>query len=205
MGMIHESAQVQRRRVACALAVAAATLVLASSLSACAPKQSQADASSAKNGDAAMTVAWSADMECSSCHAQEVGSESDSACLASKHESASCESCHGTAESLADAHASASAEATMPTKLSKEHAIDEDTCLSCHGSWDDLAGKSADVTVLTDANGTTVNPHAMDRTGDHAAISCTTCHSVHEAEADQKEYCLSCHHEDVFECRTCHE
>lgn len=186
-------------------AVTAATFAVAGLLGACAPQQQQADASSGEGADAAITVAWSTDMACSSCHAREAGTESDTACLASKHAADSCESCHGAAESLADAHAGASADASMPAKLSKEHAVGEETCLSCHGSWDELAAKSADVTVLTDADGTTVNPHAMDRTGDHAGITCTSCHSVHEAETDQKELCLSCHHEDVFECRTCHE
>lgn len=207
MGMNHGTVQARSRRaaMATAVAVAATTFAIAGLLSACAPKQQQADASSGEGADAAIAVAWSADMACSSCHAHEAQTESDTACLASKHEADSCESCHGTAEGLAGAHANASADASMPTKLSKEHAVSEEACLACHGSWDELAAKSVDVTVLTDADGTTVNPHAMDRTGDHAAITCTSCHSVHEAETDQKELCLSCHHEDVFECRTCHE
>lgn len=206
-----ESDHVRAHRTAFAKATATAAFVGALALSAawlmggCAPQQSQANASDEKEGGSAITVAWTPDMECSSCHAQQVQSESDSACLASKHEASSCESCHGSADNLASAHEGASADATMPKKLSKDNAVGEDACLSCHGTWEDLAAKSAEVTVLTDADGTVVNPHAMDRTGDHAVITCTSCHSVHEAQADQKELCLSCHHEDVFECRTCHE
>lgn len=183
-----------------------AVLLVALGLAAgCAPQSAPSGEASAQQGSDAVQVAWTSDMECAACHAAEEASSSDAACLAAKHPNATCESCHGTADSLAGAHANASATAEMPKKLSKENAVSEDVCLSCHGSWDDLAAKSADVDVLTDAQGTTVNPHAMDRTGDHSSITCTSCHTVHEAEGDQKQLCLSCHHEDVFECRTCHE
>ncbi|WP_232050889.1 cytochrome c3 family protein [Arabiibacter massiliensis] len=187
-------------------AATVAVLVAALGLAAgCAPQSVQPDQAAAQQGGDAVQVAWSPDMDCASCHAVEEASASDASCLASKHPAATCESCHGVADSLATAHANATATAEMPKKLSKENAVPEDTCLSCHGGWDDLAAKTADVDVLTDADGTTVNPHAMDRTGDHSSITCTSCHTVHEVEDDQKQLCLSCHHEDVFECRTCHE
>lgn len=191
----------------CVLAgVAAGVLIVAACMAAgCAPQSAQSGDSSGKGADAATQVAWTPDMDCASCHATEEASASDANCLASKHPAATCESCHGTADSLADAHANASATAEMPKKLSKEHAVSEETCLSCHSSWDDLAAKTTDITTFTDSHGTTVNPHAMDRTGDHSSITCASCHTVHQAEEDQKQLCLSCHHEDVFECRTCHE
>ncbi len=171
----------------------------------CAPRQTEPAPSGQGGDNSVVTVAWTPDMECSSCHVKEAESSSDTACLASKHGEATCESCHGSADLLAAVHTDASASSEMPTKLSKSNEVSEEACLACHGSWDELAEKSVEVTVLTDADGTVVNPHSMNRTGDHQVITCDSCHVEHAPEKDQKELCLSCHHEDVFECGTCHE
>ena len=61
--------------------------------------------------------------------------------------------------------------------------------------------------VLTDMNGTIVNPHALPESADHAEVSCVSCHQMHAAGSIEKKAqraCASCHHADVYECYTCH-
>lgn len=137
---------------------------------------------------------------------------SNSACLASKHQAqgAKCTTCHNDATTLASVHADMST-AKVPTKLSKT-TVDNSVCLGCHGSWDALAAKTTNVTVLTDANGTVVNPHsitsaAIDVKGQHDKIQCVDCHSMHTTDTADTlgpAECLSCHHQNVYQCGTCH-
>ena len=86
--------------------------------------------------------------------------------------------------------------------------LEASVCLSCHDQ-DEIAAESSSCTALSDAQGTTVNPHELPETDTHGQIACTDCHSMHEEQTDlqgdAKAYCMSCHHADVFECYTCHE
>ena len=74
--------------------------------------------------------------------------------------------------------------------------------------WEALAELTDGSDVLVDSEGTVVNPHDLPTVSDHAAITCIDCHKVH-AEADAaktaRSLCRTCHHEDVFECYTCHD
>ena len=107
----------------------------------------------------------------------------DAACLAATHaaEGTTCATCHTDESGLASAHENATPDEAKKraTKL-RSTTIDEAACLSCHGSYEELAAKTADLALLTDSEGTTVNPHAMPENEDHApptapaATSCTT-------------------------------
>lgn len=71
-----------------------------------------------------------------------------------------------------------------------------------------LISATAACTVLTDENGTTVNPHDLPAVEDHASITCVTCHKGHSDDTIEEsavKACALCHHENVFECYTCHE
>ena len=108
---------------------------------------------------------------------------------------------------LAKQHEGASSDDRMPSRL-KQTTVEASVCLSCHDQ-DEIAAESSSCTALSDAQGTTVNPHELPETDTHGQIACTDCHSMHEEQTDlqgdAKAYCMSCHHADVFECYTCHE
>ena len=127
-------------------------------------------------------------------------------CLAATHKSLGCTTCHADEEKLTKVHDGVAADDKMPRRL-KKAKIDEATCLGCHGSYEELAKTTADSKVLTDKNGTTVNPHAVPKSESHDALNCVSCHTVHEAaevaEVAQNE-CRTCHHADVYTCGTCH-
>lgn len=194
-------------RVACAVMGAMSILVLA--LYGCQPAQTSGTAS---KSDAAATESitltdWSPSTDCATCHSNEVSSEADTACAASKHASLSCADCHSDTEKLAKLHNGTSSDDRQPTRL-KQTEVSSEVCLGCHDQ-SELAQKTASVTALTDSNGKTVNPHDLPATETHQAITCTNCHTMHseqtDLDSDAKSYCTSCHHADVFECYTCHQ
>lgn len=135
----------------------------------------------------------------------------DSACLAATHaaEGSTCDTCHTDESGLTKAHENATPDEAKKraTKL-RSTTIDESACFSCHGSYDELAAKTADLALLTDTDGTTVNPHAIPENDDHADTDCASCHVMHTsepAEESASEYCESCHHAGVYSCHTCHD
>ena len=72
--------------------------VIALALTACAPQSNENGAASADDAkETPITVAWSADSECGTCHATEQASYDDAACVASTHEGQACISCHADA------------------------------------------------------------------------------------------------------------
>lgn len=95
----------------------------------------------------------------------------------------------------------------LPTELSAT-TVSQDVCLGCHEKAR-LAEAAVGVAVLTDSNGTVVNPHDLPANDDHAKnVSCVSCHKGHDTEAvDQTApaVCLGCHHQDVYQCGTCHQ
>ena len=105
-------------------------------------------------------------------------------------EGETCASCHPDNAALASAHEGALPSSTMPKRLTKTK-VDDTLCLACH-----------------DQEELVENPHALPETENHTAIACSDCHKMHSPETaaeTAKAKCLSCHHEDVFECNTCHE
>lgn len=135
-----------------------------------------------------------------------------------------CLACHGgpvTTPDRAAAEKAAGDKGTADAKVPAEKDADPkaDAAVKDSGSkdsdsadknagWEVLAALTADSEALVDAEGTVVNPHALPEGAGHEAISCTDCHKVH-TEADPVKTatakCRSCHHEDVFECYTCHD
>ncbi|MFQ8867464.1 MULTISPECIES: hypothetical protein [Eggerthella] len=116
-----------------------------------------------------------------------------------------CSQCHADVAALSAAHEGATAEKAAKAVL-KTTTVDVATCESCH-SQDEVEVVTAGVTVLTDMNGTIVNPHALPESADHAEVSCVSCHQMHAAGSIEKKAqraCASCHHADVYECYTCH-
>jgi cytochrome c553 len=192
-------------------------------LAACAPQQATetSDGEAISNGqpgvayndtndeassEEASLPAWTTASDCESCHTAEVESGESSAYVYSLHIANPCTTCHtDTGGQLAAAH-DAYATAKQPTKL-KQTSIEISVCESCH-SVGDLKGLTASTTVLTDANGTVVNPHELPSHKDHTGIDCSSCHKMHKSDpADDTAtaVCSSCHHQDVYECGTCHE
>lgn len=157
----------------------------------------------------AATVEWTPETDCLTCHtAQDPGTEDPTApAVLHAANGADCITCHDDAAGLATVHEGATADAKMPQRL-RTTKVDEALCLSCHNK-DELAAVTAESTVLTDKNGLTINPHDLPTVGAHSSITCTNCHVAHESSAglsaNAMANCTKCHHEEVFECNTCHE
>ncbi len=106
-------------------------------------------------------------------------------------------------------------EAAAPTATPSENKAqaDADSTKGADQEQDEpgrtaLIAATADSTVLTDEKGTTVNPHDLPAVEDHASINCIDCHKGHSSdtiEVSAMKACTLCHHENVFECYTCHE
>jgi hypothetical protein len=158
----------------------------------------------------AAAFTWSNDSECSVCHITEAQSLSNSATQAALHEAEGldCATCHVDAQALTAAHKDATSSSKMPIRL-KTTKVEAETCLTgCHESLEMLAATTESSTALTDSEGKVVNPHELPQGGDHSIIRCVSCHTVHTDEPvskSAKDLCVSCHHEDVFECGTCHK
>lgn len=199
-------------KVVLTVAVGAFALTLA----ACSPQPSTSASGNADDTDQdaveeveTVGVNWTPDSDCSACHGTEAGSMEDSACLASVHKNqgATCATCHTDEETLTQAHANAEMGASTPSRLSSSYIASE-TCLACHDQ-DELIVATADLDVLTDSNGTTVNPHSLPQNADHdAEVNCSSCHKMHDGSDDSqteaRRTCNDCHHEGVYECYTCH-
>lgn len=132
--------------------------------------------------------------------------------LATTHAGVMCAACHNDEEKLAEAHENATGPKLV--RRLKYTYVETQTCLICHDSWESLAEKTEDCTMLTDSSGTVVNPHAapathtQDSGTDKAYVACYMCHDMHGTVSveEQADYtCQGCHHEDVYECHTCHE
>lgn len=172
----------------------------------CAPHEADESSSANEGKQPAITVEFSMDAECSICHATEKASSENAACLASKHKSATCTTCHDDESSMVEAHKDATVDGKMPKKLKKTE-VNVATCSSCHADSERISA-TADNTACTDSKGTVVNPHDLPDNEDHRKIVCSDCHKEHAAEPIEetaKKECISCHHADVFECHTCHE
>ena len=175
-------------------------------LSACSPAVENSESGSAVVEE---EFQWSAEADCSVCHAAETSSLTDASCqVSASHGDLSCTTCHVDNNGLQEAHTDVTFSDTDGASKLKETAVDKEVCLGCHES-DYSSEATSEVTVLTDVNGTTVNPHALPSTTQHDAdFSYSNCHTMHDdksVEDEAKAYCKSCHHKEVYECNTCHE
>ena len=177
----------------------------------CAPA-SQSTADEPETQDAASTqqgeFVWSAESDCATCHADDVASFEDSACIASLHPASKddCSSCHDDEAGMEKAHSKVQMGDTKTKAGLKRTKVDETMCLTCHDK-DELAQTTADYTALGDKNGTVVNPHDLPANEEHQDVVCSSCHKFHEASEPSEaamESCTNCHHAEVFECGTCH-
>jgi len=199
------------------IAIAAGTVMVAALLPlcvfGCAPQKATDSAPSENTGQEeegpAMTGAFTfaADADCTTCHSNEGASLEDATMPAAQHSGQACTTCHGDTDGLAAAHDGVEYGDKTPKRL-KTTSIDTEACFTCHGSQEELAAKTEASTVLTDTNGTVVNPHDLPVNDDHATVDCGSCHSMHAAdplEQTASKACRGCHHMDVYECNTCHE
>ena len=173
------------------------------------------DAAEPKNGtdeDSSVPVpseallAWSEKTDCKTCHTTENDSFSNEVCQASIHAAfeLACVDCH-VDDTLVDVHSSLAESAKLPKKLKKTE-VPSAVCQSCHETKA-LAEKTEDCDVLTDSEGTVVNPHDLPDVKEHETIDCGSCHRLHSDKgvaSTAQSVCLDCHHEDVYECGTCH-
>ena len=191
-----------------AVATAVVLCVCLAALTACAkaPETAQGQQDSDSSGSqAAAAMEWSADSDCSACHAAEAESLG-TVQTAAAHSGNGCLSCHSDEAHLKEVHESSDGD-SVPAKLSSAGSIGSDICLGCH-STDTLKAATADGPALIDEEGTSVNPH--DRPEGHLGekVDCADCHSVHAGSSpldNAESQCASCHHEGVYQCGTCHE
>lgn len=194
----------KRRMVAATLAFVCICITLSACSSEGKSDSAEGDTGSKSAGELA---AWTPDSDCVNCHVFEAESATDTACAYSLHADVECITCHANTDgSMAKAHERYET-AKQPAKL-KRTEVTSGVCLSCHIETE-LKEATADVTALTDGNGTVVNPHDLPQTEDHAdAIACSSCHKMHLPESaidTAPQACLSCHHDNVYECGTCHD
>ena len=105
---------------------ALAAVSLACVLAGCAPA-----AEGSGNDAPEAPAAWSADVECATCHDVEQGSYADAACEASFHAEVACSGCHDDQDTLSQVHEGKTAADNMPKRLKKSQ-VSNDVCLSCH-------------------------------------------------------------------------
>lgn len=167
-----------------------------------------AQSASASSDSSAQGETFSMEADCASCHEEAAQRMADEGFTGALHVNLTCVTCHDDEEQLTEAHAehySAKQASRVVTLVST--TVDPDICFTCHGDQQALAQATADLTDLTDNNGTTVNPHDLPAIDSHAGITCGSCHKMHDdktaVEASQNT-CLNCHHDNVYECGTCH-
>ncbi len=204
--MVTKPLAAHRRKVALALAAVALT-ACAAVAAGCAPQAATDNGAAAGTEPPTVEVAWSPDADCAVCHTTESAALPQTPCVAASNDSLNCASCHTDETGLAKAHDGVTTGGKTPSRL-KSTNVDPAICESCHGSLESLAERTASSTVLTDANNTTVNPHALPATAKHASVTCGDCHKMHSGDnvaTTAPKACSSCHHAGVYECGTCHE
>lgn len=187
---------------ACGVICAIAALV------ACAPQQAAPSAQEPQEQEAAsITVSWTPESDCATCHQTQGSTMEAIPCSLEGGEGSACVQCHTDEATLSQVHDGVTSEDRMPKRL-KQTVVSAEACQACHPGLDELAAKTADSTVLTDSNGTVVNPHDLPDNERHQEIVCGDCHSMHESggvQASAPKACTTCHHAGVYECGTCHE
>ena len=160
-----------------------ATLLFAAALTACAPHGVSDDGGDAlaDTSESATTFTWTAESDCAACHETEGASMADAGCeISASHGDLDCVSCHTDTAGLETAHGDVDmADYKVPSKLRKTE-VDPAACESCH-TLSEVATKTADLSLLTDDNGKTVNPHDMPETEQHENVTCASCHDMHSS------------------------
>ena len=170
-------------------------------------------------GNEAVDHDWSVDSDCASCHGVQGASLENDKCQIAKggiHSTLDCVVCHDDVEGLEKAHENMiQKKVDKLDKLNrlKRTEVSQEVCASCHtlnddGVLVDAKGKPVPGGTLTDSEGNTVDAHDLPKVEHHEGIACGNCHSMHSQETaveTAEEFCLSCHHANVYECQTCHK
>lgn len=148
---------------------------------------------------------WAKGLDCAECHAKEDSPKTETFSKTHAATAADCALCHDDAR-LASVHEKVEKGDKVPKRLKKTGVANE-VCLQCHQE-ESLTAATEDCAVLTDANGLVVNPHQLPENDDHAQTTCVDCHKAHKADELDRlaaDYCVGCHHENIYECDTCHK
>lgn len=125
------------------------------------------------------------------------------------HATQACTDCHNDEAGLTAAHSNRfDAKSAASLVALTKTKIDPETCYACHGSMEELTAKTADSTVLTDENGKAVNPHDLPEGHFGTNVDCGSCHKMHgtvDTATSAQNSCMTCHHNNVYECGTCHD
>ncbi len=190
---------------------AAVAVVAACAVSGCAPNASNPASDTALGdgaGTAGVSIDWSVESDCGTCHAKEDLSMAEASGSVGAHGALACTDCHEDESILAEAHADATADKAAQVRGLRQTQVSEEACLACHESWEALSQQTSASDALTDAAGKVVNPHQLPANSEHEGVTCSSCHDMHsgkDAEQSASEYCTTCHHSGVYECYTCHE
>ena len=121
------------------------------------------------------------------------------------HAAAACTGCHTDEKGMKRAHRKASAEKAVDATKLKKSKVEVGACTGCH---DGTALELPAAADLADSHGNKADPHALPDGEGHSSITCVSCHKLHDAEEKVEEtaydLCYGCHHDEVFECGTCH-
>jgi hypothetical protein len=179
----------------------------------CTPRQAGEGtaAGGATDGSTTMpsvTVQWSPETDCSSCHNKQAATQQDSLTAAGIHQAVGtgCMGCHDDETALAKVHVDVVA-GPVNVKRLKATSVEPETCVTsgCHSDGAEWMAATASSTMLTDYNGRVVNPHDLPTSERHSELTCSSCHAGHQ-EFDPMAACLTCHHMETFEpCSKCHE
>lgn len=193
---------------------AALLLALCVTLAGCGGAPHQAGSEAGNTGEATQAAAvdapfsWTPDANCSLCHATQSASLTDSACqVSANHADVACTQCHSDGSGLSSAHDGVTLADTKGAKKLAKTSVDQDACISCHADAG-VPEAAASSAALTDDQGTTVNPHDLPQSESHDTLTCGSCHAMHDKEpleATASAACTQCHHQNVYECYTCHE
>lgn len=145
----------------------------------------------------------SANLDCRSCHEEDVAAESEFFCPVGAAKLQDCMDCHSEGRALTQVHAGTFEE----TRVRRAYAatLDAAPCLTCHNA-DALVQATASVNI-GDAAGSPVNPHALLEDDGHDP-TCFSCHRVHasrSASVAAASYCAGCHHHRLAACSDCHD
>ena len=118
-----------------------------------------------------------------------------------------CLTCHQVTDGVVPADAWAAEEAgEKPAEAQEEEASQESSSELAIPAYSSTA--TADIDYLVDSKGTMVNPHDLPVNKSHATLSCASCHTMHDdttIEETAVKACIKCHHDNVYECFTCHD
>lgn len=114
-----------------------------------------------------------------------------------------CVACHQVTDGVVPADAWAAKQANATPIGAKEGADTAELTIPAYSATATVA-----IDYLVDVNGTVVNPHDLPVNKSHATLTCATCHTMHNnapLEETATKACLKCHHDNVYECFTCHD